>query len=192
VNVSRDPADIAEARAQILAGGRRRTRRHVPVVIVEHHPTCQTKRDHATAIRVYASTCVCPKSWPIFLDLRDQCRAHRLPAPFPEFRFSPVRRWRFDAAWSLAPIRPIKLALEIDGGIFLAGGGRHNRGAGYRADQEKLNEAAVLGWSILRCLPEDIRHGRALTWVSRYFAAHGLSPSPMHPFTEAMKSGVPI
>jgi len=79
------------------------------------------------------------------------CEVHHLPRPVPEFRFALHlgRKWRFDWAW---PSRFV--ALEIDGGLFV--GGRHARGAGIRADMEKLNEAAALGWCVLRCLPEAL------------------------------------
>jgi hypothetical protein len=62
-----------------------------------------------------------------------------LPAPQAEYRFHSVRKWRFDRAWP-----ELKLALEIDGN------GRHNTIAGMANDDEKINEAIILGWSVLR------------------------------------------
>ena len=64
-----------------------------------------------------------------------------LPAPQLEYRFHSERRWRFDLAWP-----EYHLAVELDGGEWLARGGRHNTDA----DREKLNHAAVLGWRVLR------------------------------------------
>ncbi|HFD40871.1 MAG TPA: DUF559 domain-containing protein [Anaerolineae bacterium] len=61
--------------------------------------------------------------------------------PVREMRFHPIRRWRFDFAWPEA-----RLAVEVDGGQWLARGGRHNTDA----DRRKLNAAAVLGWRVLR------------------------------------------
>ena len=60
-----------------------------------------------------------------------------------EYRFSKVvgRNHRFDFAW---PDR--KVAVEVDGGTHLKGGGRHNTDR----DREKLNLAAALGWRVLR------------------------------------------
>lgn len=75
-----------------------------------------------------------------------------------EFRFHPVRKWRFDFAW---PEK--KLAIEIEGGAFV--GGRHTTGAGFRADLEKYNAAALLGWKVLRFLPEWVGDGAALRMV---------------------------
>lgn len=64
-----------------------------------------------------------------------------LPEAKREFRFHPVRRWRFDWAWPDS-----KLAVEVDGGQWVRGGGRHNSDK----DREKLNAAAVEGWRVLR------------------------------------------
>lgn len=64
-----------------------------------------------------------------------------IPTPAREYRFHPVRRWRFDFAWPSH-----KLALECDGGQWTRHGGRHARDS----DREKLNAAAVLGWRVLR------------------------------------------
>ena len=68
-----------------------------------------------------------------------------LPAPVREHRFAPPRRWRFDFAW---PAATGGVAVELDGGAYTQG--RHTRGAGFEADCEKLNEAAVRGWRVLR------------------------------------------
>lgn len=64
-----------------------------------------------------------------------------LPPHEREYRFHPSRRWRFDFAWPA-----VKVAVECDGGQWLARGGRHARDA----DREKLNAAACLGWRVLR------------------------------------------
>jgi very-short-patch-repair endonuclease len=64
-----------------------------------------------------------------------------LPEPVREYRFHPTRKWRFDWAYP-----DVKLAIECDGGKWAPHGGRHNT----TGDREKLNEAARLGWRILR------------------------------------------
>ncbi len=96
------------------------------------------------------------------LTFADQCKFAGLPIPVAEFHFHPIRRWRFD--WALKDER---LALEVEGGIFKDGGGRHNRGNGFRNDLEKYAEAAILGWRVIRVLPEWIESGQALTYVER-------------------------
>ncbi len=91
------------------------------------------------------------------------CVAAGLPAPVPEFRFHPTRKWRFDFAWPDVPILIMRgnsggfccrLAMEIDGAVWKQG--RHTRGAGYIADMEKLNAAAMAGWLVLRYTPDQI------------------------------------
>lgn len=86
----------------------------------------------------------------------------------PEFKFHPTRKWAFDLA-----LPAWKLAIEIEGGFFLPQGGRHNRGAGARADCEKYSEAAVLGWKLLRVLPEWVGNGKAFDLVVRALKASG-------------------
>lgn len=91
-------------------------------------------------------------------DLPAQLSLAGLPAPVPEYRFAPPRRWRFDWAY---PDR--RIALEREGGIWVRG--RHTRGRGYEADCRKYNRAAVLGWVVLRFSPGMIRSGEALALV---------------------------
>ena len=62
-----------------------------------------------------------------------------LPEPKKEVLFHPSRRWRFDFAWP-----EIMLAVEVDGM------GRHNTVAGMANDDEKINEAQIRGWMVLR------------------------------------------
>jgi very-short-patch-repair endonuclease len=62
-----------------------------------------------------------------------------------EHRFHPTRKWRFDFA--VLPIEK-KIAVEVEGGVW--SGGRHTRGSGYIGDMEKYNEAALMGWKVLR------------------------------------------
>lgn len=60
-----------------------------------------------------------------------------------EHRFHPPRRWRFDFAHL-----ETRTAIEIEGGTWT--GGRHTRGAGFVADAEKYNAAALAGWTVFR------------------------------------------
>lgn len=69
-----------------------------------------------------------------------------------EHRFHHKRKWRFDVAW---PDRMI--AVEIDGGVWVSG--RHSRGAGQVKDNEKINVALSLGWSVYRFTPGDVKSG---------------------------------
>lgn len=74
-----------------------------------------------------------------------------LAAPMTEVRFCDARKWRFDYAWPAA-----KVALEVEGGIWVKGGGGHNRGKAFKDDLEKYNRATVLGWRVIRVLPEQL------------------------------------
>lgn len=78
------------------------------------------------------------------------CRAHGWPMPVREFRFHPVRKWRFDYAWP-----DYRVALEQEGGVFR--GGRHTSGGGFVKDMEKYNTATALGWRIIRGTPSHVR-----------------------------------
>ena len=70
-----------------------------------------------------------------------------LPKPVTEFEFHSKRAWRFDFAWP-----EYKIALEVEGGIH--SGGRHIQPQGFLGDMEKYNNAAVLGWRVLRFTPK--------------------------------------
>ena len=72
-----------------------------------------------------------------------QVQAAVLPEPEREYRFHPVRLWRFDFAWPAA-----MLAVEIEGGVYTRG--RHTRASGFVRDAEKYNAAAEMGWTVLR------------------------------------------
>lgn len=85
-----------------------------------------------------------------------------LPKPVGELHFHPTRRWRFDWAWP-----DQKLAVEVDGGLFVRG--RHSRGRGSENDMEKLNEALILGWRVLRVSTDMVADGRALGFIERVF-----------------------
>lgn len=78
--------------------------------------------------------------------------ANGFPLPVFEHRFHAVRRWRLDVAFL-----PLKVAIEIEGGAFT--NGRHTRGAGFVADLEKYNAAALDGWTVLRYTPKQIASG---------------------------------
>jgi hypothetical protein len=106
---------------------------------------------------------------PLFLAL---VKRAKLPAPTPEYRFHAVRKWRFDYCWP-----DWRVALEVEGGAFAGGGGRHNRGAGFRADCEKYSEAAALGWRIVRVLPEQLATLRTIEWIERAISLSVLPPA---------------
>ena len=58
-----------------------------------------------------------------------------------EFQFLPGRKYRFDFAWPVS-----RVAVEIQGGVFMERGGRHNSDP----DRWKMNFAASNGWRVLQ------------------------------------------
>ncbi len=76
-------------------------------------------------------------------------RAFKIPAPEYEYRFDPVRRWRFDLCFP-----EYLVFIEVQGGIFIRG--RHSRGAGMKKDWEKWNAATIAGWRGLWVEPKDL------------------------------------
>lgn len=99
------------------------------------------------------------------VDTLHQCVLAQLvgfPDPITELVFHPKRRWRLDFAW---PTRMI--AVEIHGGIH--SGGRHTRGKGFVEDRAKMNEAALLGWTVIEATPEHIQSGQLRAWLLAAF-----------------------
>jgi hypothetical protein len=94
--------------------------------------------------------------------LLDQIKQAGLPEPKREYRFHARRRWRFDFCWKN---HGRLVACEVDGGVY--SGGRHTRGKGFEGDCEKLNEAALYGYLVIRVTPSMIKDGRALDWLER-------------------------
>jgi Uncharacterized protein conserved in bacteria len=79
-----------------------------------------------------------------------------------EYKFHPKRKWRADFF-----ITGTKILVEVEGGIWMAGGGRHTRGKGYIGDMEKYNSAAMLGFTILRFSTEQVKSGLAIKQIEQ-------------------------
>jgi hypothetical protein len=100
-----------------------------------------------------------------------------LPTAQVEFKFHPARKWKFDFAFGVVGARSEELgdrmpgfdsdantkllaarfsplAIEVQGAIWT--GGRHSRGSGLVKEYEKMNAAAVLGWRVMYCTPQEI------------------------------------
>jgi very-short-patch-repair endonuclease len=80
--------------------------------------------------------------------------------PEPEYQFHPSRKWRFDFAFP-----DEKVAIECEGGTWT--NGRHTRGSGFQKDLEKYNQAALLGWTVLRFTGRMIADGTALQTIEQ-------------------------
>lgn len=106
------------------------------------------------------------------------CRARGFPDPVEEFRFHPGRKFAFDLCWV-----DERLALEIDGGLY--GKGKpcvlckrravagHSSIQRIKSDMEKFNLAAVCGFRVLHCRPEQIASGEIFSWLDMAFSGRG-------------------
>ncbi|WP_262246999.1 endonuclease domain-containing protein [Parapedobacter soli] len=79
-----------------------------------------------------------------------------------EYRFHPVRRFRFDYA-----IPEYKIAVEKDGGVWMKGGGAHSRPSNILRDMEKLTLAAVDGWIVIRRTPQELCTSETLNLIRK-------------------------
>lgn len=122
----------------------------------ENKSITKTKKSRQTAAKqpvrdVFTVTCK--------TDLKVEC--------VKEFKFHPVRKWRFDYA-----IPEHKIALEVEGGVWT--GGRHTSPKGFLGDIEKYNTATLMGWRVFRTTPDDLYKKKTLdlikTAISGQFA----------------------
>lgn len=105
------------------------------------------------------------------------CIAYGLPPHVRQLKFAKQamgRQWRFDVAFP-----GYMLAVEIDGivmrqvnGKWMTGGA-HANVQGMRDDNEKINCAILLGWSVLRFLQSDVKPKLAIETTMRVLAARG-------------------
>lgn len=137
-------------------------------------PGVQVVRKEPSAEDLFAEQCYRARLPPF-------CRQERFAVASSEFvsDTGKPRQWRFDFAWPA-----YWLAVEIDGVVVRRVGGRmmttgrHSDVAGMRDDNEKINAAIYLGWSVLRFLQTDVRPRLALDTTMRVLAARGWKPTP--------------
>lgn len=98
-----------------------------------------------------------------------QLRAAKVPPHQREYRFHPIRRWRFDFAFIER-----KIAVEIEGTTYFGKNrdgsmrlGRHQTAKGYASDCAKYNEALLMGWQVLRFPQSQVHSGEALDLTLR-------------------------
>ncbi len=108
-------------------------------------------------------------------DFAFQIRVAGLPVPEREYRWHPTRKFRADFAWP-----KFMIIVEIEGGVWSRG--RHTRGSGFIKDCLKYNEAAILGWTVIRLAGAMITDGVGLDYLEqmleRLREANGRMPSP--------------
>lgn len=83
-------------------------------------------------------------------------------------RFYPKRRWELDYLAA-----PLKLGVEIHGGVFSAG--RHTTGTGFTMDRAKMNAAAEMGITVLEFTGAMLQDGSAIAQTERVLRGRGWS-----------------
>jgi len=81
---------------------------------------------------------------------------------WPEFEFCKERKFRIDFAEPF-----LKIAIEIDGGIWMRGKSGHSSGSGIKRDQEKTTLLSQHGWSVLRFEPEEAMTAKTIDIVRK-------------------------
>ena len=126
-------------------------------------PQRKTRKRHPGMVRLWREKPITRKQ--AVTDLFDAwCLTKGLPQPVSELRFHETRRWRFDYAWPKH-----RVALEVEGGVWT--GGRHTSGIGFVKDMDKYNNAALLGWRVLRVQPRTLLSEETAEMLRTAFAA---------------------
>lgn len=81
------------------------------------------------------------------------------PGIVSEHRFHPTRRWRFD--WALPDLM---VAIEFDGVVSKMA---HATVTSVLNDSAKMNEAALLGWTVIRTNSPNLRDGSGYKAIER-------------------------
>lgn len=102
-------------------------------------------------------------------------KTFNLPIPTPEYKFCPARKLRADYCFIEE-----KLILEQEGGIFpfmrtrkdgtkYKVQGAHGSVTGILHDIEKYNEAAALGYKVIRVRPDELLTTKTMDLLRRCF-----------------------
>lgn len=118
------------------------------------------------------------------LDFAAQCRAYRLPPvigkPAQQFKLLKSQQtprkdgrnipkaWHFDFAWP-----DYRVIVEIDGGVWMPGGGAHSHPVDVTRNMAKRNDAALAGFLVLAFTPQQVKNGEAIADTQRLLAARG-------------------
>lgn len=104
-----------------------------------------------------------------------QCRAHDLPAVVTQFAIANSldllnkrRRYRFDFGFP-----DFNLLVEINGGIWLSGGGAHSHPLDVERNQRKQNDATLWGYYVLQFTPDEVTNRHAISFTQKVLFARG-------------------
>lgn len=85
-----------------------------------------------------------------------------------EFYFSTKKAYRFDKALPVsADGTVLKVALEINGGIWSKGNSGHSSGTGIKRDMDKSNLAQSLGWVVIHVEPSELNSLKTLELIKK-------------------------
>lgn len=108
------------------------------------------------------------------------CRQYRLPLYVRQFKLLKSvqtpradgkqipKVWRFDFAWP-----QFKLIVEINGGVWMPGGGAHSHPIDITRNMAKQNDAALERFYVMQFTPDDVKKGSAIAYVQRWLASAG-------------------
>jgi very-short-patch-repair endonuclease len=101
-----------------------------------------------------------------------QLLAHRLPTHVEQFRFgnsTDIRKsYRADFCFP-----DYWLIVEIDGGIWMPGGGAHSHPIDIERNMRKQNDALLWGYSMLRFTPKEVQNHHAIGFTQKVLFAKG-------------------
>lgn len=86
-----------------------------------------------------------------------------LPEPVKEYRFAESIGRQFRSDGFLAP----DLLIEVDGGVWMPGGGGHSHPMHLETQHHRDNLAVILGFRVLRFTEKMIRDGTAVDHIRR-------------------------
>jgi len=95
--------------------------------------------------------------------LAEHIKDRDLPTPIREYLFAHElgRKWRADFAWP-----DLMLLVEVEGGT--KGKSRHTQADGFQVDCRKYNDAAILGYAVLRFTAEMINTHEAVNTIQEF------------------------
>lgn len=89
------------------------------------------------------------------------CLTKGYPVPAAEHPFCD-RKWALDFAWP-----DLFVAVEVHGAVWKRG--RHTRGGGFEEDRRKMNEAQLLGWTVIEVSTGMVESGELWAYLDRVF-----------------------
>jgi hypothetical protein len=102
-----------------------------------------------------------------------QCLGLKLPPSAVQWRFtnsshpnSASRKWRCDIVFP-----DYHVMVEIDGGIWI--NGAHSHPADIIRNMTKQNDAMLLGFTVLRFTPSEVRNGHAVEFTQKVLQSKG-------------------